>query len=121
MVIDILHEKLPSVESSSKKELSKANLQKMLGTMYKVDPATVILFGLKTVFGGGKTTGFALIYDDITALKKIEPVHRQVRHGLRPKVETSRKQKKERKNREKRIWGAKKHEAAAAKKDEKKK
>ena len=48
--------------------------------MYKVqDPVTVILFGFTTQFGGGKSTGFALIYDNVQALKKTEPKYRLVR------------------------------------------
>jgi len=111
MVVDVTHEKRPTP--------SKADLAKKLGNMYKIDPQTVILYGFKTRFGGGKSTGFALIYDDVTSLKKIEPPFRQIRHGFKTKVEVSRKQKKERKNREKKIRGAKKHDTAAAGKDKK--
>jgi len=99
--------------------LKKSELGEKIAKMYKVDPKTVILYGFKTRFGGGKSSGFALIYDDVITLKKIEPSHRQIRHGHKTKVEASRKQKKERRNREKRIRGAKKHDAAS-KKEEKK-
>lgn len=48
--------------------------------MFKVnDPQTIILFGFKTQFGGGKSTGFCLIYDNIQAAKKIEPKFRLAR------------------------------------------
>lgn len=52
----------------------------MIATTYKVqDPSTVFVFGFKTQFGGGKSTGFGLIYDNLAAAKKFEPKHRLVR------------------------------------------
>ena len=52
--------------------------------MYKVnDVAQVILFGFRTVFGGGKSTGFALIYDTVDDAKKFEPKYRLARVRLR--------------------------------------
>lgn len=45
--------------------------------MYDVrDQNQVFLFGFKTQFGGGKSTGFGLVYDSIDAAKKFEPKHR---------------------------------------------
>ena len=51
-------------------------------------PETTFLFGFKTAFGGGKSTGFALIYDSLDEAKKFEPKYRLVRvsswmrHGM---------------------------------------
>ena len=59
----------------------------------------MVLFGFRTQFGGGRSTGFGLIYDSVDAMKKFEPKHRLVRAGLVVKKESSRKQRKERKNR----------------------
>merc|ERR1711985_203967 len=42
--------------------------------------ATVI-FGMKTCFGGGKSTCFALAYDSVDAAKTHEPKHRLIRSG----------------------------------------
>jgi hypothetical protein len=39
-------------------------------------PETVFLFGFRTAFGGGKSTGFGLIYDSVEDAKKFEPKHR---------------------------------------------
>lgn len=36
-------------------------------------------FGLKTHFGGGRSTGFALIYDDEASQRKFEPKYRLIR------------------------------------------
>ncbi|KAL9250349.1 Small ribosomal subunit protein eS24y-like protein [Drosera capensis] len=52
---------------------------------------------------GGKSTGFGLIYDSVDSAKKYEPKYRLFRDGLDTKVEKSRKQLKERKNRAKKI------------------
>ena len=74
--------------------------------MYKVsDLNTIISFGFRTDFGGGKSTGFALIYDNVEDAKKFEPKYRLARIGLLKKKEGSRKQIKEKKNRAKKVWG----------------
>lgn len=46
------------------------------------DPTTVTLFGFRTHFGGGKSTGFCLIYDSVEDMKKFEPKFRLARAGL---------------------------------------
>ena len=79
--------------------------------MYDVsDNACVSLFGFRTQFGGGKSTGFGLIYDNIDAMKKFEPRYRLKRLGLweRPthfSGAENRKGIKEAKNRQKKIRG----------------
>ncbi|CAM6109093.1 unnamed protein product [Calypogeia fissa] len=59
-----------------------------------------------------------LIYDSLDFAKKYEPKYRLIKNGLASKVEKSRKQVKERKNRAKKLRGTKKNKAAgkAAKK-----
>ncbi|KAL0371296.1 UNVERIFIED_CONTAM: 40S ribosomal protein S24-1 [Sesamum angustifolium] len=79
------------------------------------------LMFLRTHFGGGKSTGFGLIYDSVENAKKYEPKYRLIRNGLDTKVEKSRKQMKERKNRAKKIRGVKKTKAGDAAKAGKKK
>lgn len=44
--------------------------------MYKTTPDVVFVFGFRTQFGGGKTTGFAMVYDSLDYAKKNEPKHR---------------------------------------------
>eukprot|EP00163_Fabomonas_tropica_P007509 TRINITY_DN1724_c0_g1_i1.p2 TRINITY_DN1724_c0_g1~~TRINITY_DN1724_c0_g1_i1.p2 ORF type:complete len:152 (-),score=54.82 TRINITY_DN1724_c0_g1_i1:379-786(-) len=98
MILDVIH---PGAANVSKKDL-----QEKVAKLYKVkDPAAVSLFGFKTAFGGGKSTGFCLIYDDVAAAKKFEPKYRQVRAGWIEAKETARKQRKERKNRAKKFRG----------------
>uniref|UniRef100_A0A8C0TRX7 40S ribosomal protein S24 n=1 Tax=Canis lupus familiaris TaxID=9615 RepID=A0A8C0TRX7_CANLF len=67
--------------------------------MYKTTPDVIFVFGFRTHFGGGKATGFGMIYDSLDYAKKNEPKHRLARHGLYEKKKTSRKHRKERKNR----------------------
>jgi small subunit ribosomal protein S24e len=48
--------------------------------MYKIkDKNTVFVFGFRSQYGGGKSTGFALIYDTIEDAKKFEPRYRLAR------------------------------------------
>ncbi|CAH0478668.1 unnamed protein product [Peronospora belbahrii] len=94
MVVEVIHPGRPNVP--------KAELQEKLAKMYKVkDPNTVFLYGFRTQFGGGKSSGFGLV-------------------GLVEKVETSRKQIKEAKNRAKKVRGVgrriARHKAAKANK-----
>eukprot|EP00126_Sphaerothecum_destruens_P002139 Sdes_comp15573_c0_seq1m4555 len=100
MVVDVIH--------PGKANVSKAELTEKLAKMYKADSGLVIPFGFRNAFGGGKSTGFALIYDNLESLKKFEPKFRQIRKGLLQKVEKSRKQLKEKKNRAKKVRGIKK-------------
>ena len=97
MIVDVVH--------PGKASVSRAELQETLSKMYKADASCVSVFGFRTAFGGGNSTGFALIYDNEDSFKKFEPKHRQVRNGLKAKVERSRKQIKEAKNRGKKVRG----------------
>ncbi|EDR14992.1 40S ribosomal protein S24, partial [Laccaria bicolor S238N-H82] len=104
-VVDVLHPSRPNV--------SRADLSEKLAALYKTNKERVVTFGLRTHFGGGRSTGFALIYDDEASQKKFEPKYRLVRSGLASKVEKpSRKLRKERKNRAKKFRGTKKVKAA---------
>ncbi|XP_055311876.1 40S ribosomal protein S24 [Sitodiplosis mosellana] len=106
MVCDVLHPGLSSV--------SKKDIREKLATMYKVTPDVVFVFGFRTNFGGGKSTGFALIYDTLDFAKKFEPKYRLARHGLYEKQKQTRKQRKERKNRMKKVRGTKKAKVGQA-------
>ena len=70
-IVDVLHPSRPPV--------SRADLSEKLAGIYKVDKARVVPFGFKTLFGGGRSTGFALIYESEDAQKKFEPKYRLVR------------------------------------------
>lgn len=106
MVCDVLH---PGLSSVSKKEI-----REKLAAMYKVTPDVVFVFGFRTNFGGGKSTGFALIYDTLDYAKKFEPKYRLQRHGLYERQKQTRKQRKERRNRMKKVRGTKKAKVGQA-------
>merc|ERR1712212_122838 len=109
MVVDVIH--------PGKATVSKVAIREKLAEMYKTTPDVIIAFGFKTQFGGGKTSGFALVYDTLDYCKKFEPRFRLVRHKLaEPVSKPSRKQRKERKNRQKKLRGTAKAKVAAGKK-----
>ncbi|KAI5200007.1 hypothetical protein E4T42_02296 [Aureobasidium subglaciale] len=109
MVVDVLHPNRPNV--------SKDELRAKLSELYKADKDQVSVFGFRTQYGGGKSTGFALIYDSNEAMKKFEPHYRLVRVGMATKIEkASRQQRKQRKNRMKTLTGTAKVKGAKAKK-----
>merc|ERR1711935_300451 len=97
MIVDVIH---PGRANVSKDELSE-----LLAGMYKADSKLTTLFGFRTKFGGGKSTGFCLIYDNQESMIKFEPKHRMIRKGVTEKKETSRKAMKEAKNKGKKIRG----------------
>eukprot|EP00612_Vaucheria_litorea_P004978 CAMPEP_0171463540 /NCGR_PEP_ID=MMETSP0945-20130129/7178_1 /TAXON_ID=109269 /ORGANISM="Vaucheria litorea, Strain CCMP2940" /LENGTH=123 /DNA_ID=CAMNT_0011990369 /DNA_START=84 /DNA_END=455 /DNA_ORIENTATION=- len=110
MIVDVIH--------PHRSIIPKVELSKTIASKYKCDVKRVVLFGFRTAFGGGRSTGFCLLYDSFNDLKKFEPKYRQARLGIVPKKETSRKQIKEAKNRNKKIFGsgvrAAKHKAKKA-------
>lgn len=94
----------------------KSELTEKLTKMYKVsDPSTIFLFGFSTHFGGGKSTGFGVIYDSLTAAKKFEPIYRLRRAGMAEAPTGSRKQRRERKNRALKLRGLEKAKALGKK------
>ena len=97
LFVDVIHPGRPTVP--------KSELQDLLAGMYKSDAKLTILFGFRTKFGGGKSTGFCLIYDNEESMLKFEPKYRMVRKGVIEKKETSRKAIKEAKNKRKKIRG----------------
>lgn len=74
MVIDVLH--------PGKATVPKTEIREKLAKMYKTTPDVIFVFGFRTHFGGGKTTGFGMIYDSLDYAKKNEPKHRLARVGI---------------------------------------
>lgn len=97
MVVDVIH---PGRANVAKEELSE-----LLAGMYKGDPKLTITFGFRTKFGGGKSTGFCLIYDNHESMMKFEPKYRMIRKGQMEKKEQSRKAMKEAKNKGLKVRG----------------
>ena len=71
MVVDVLH--------PGKSSVAKADIREKLAKMYGCTADRVFVFGFKTNFGGGKSTGFGLVYDTMDYAKKFEPKYRLVR------------------------------------------
>ena len=97
-VIEIVH---PGISTPSRKEITDK-----LSVMYKVkDSRCISIFGFKPQFGGGRTSGFGLIYENQEATKKFEPKYRLNRIGLAPKKGTNRREKKDMKLKAKKTRG----------------
>ncbi|XP_018423236.1 PREDICTED: 40S ribosomal protein S24-like isoform X2 [Nanorana parkeri] len=82
MVIGVLYPGKATVPKTVREKLAK---------MYNTTPDVIFVFGFKTHFGGGKTTGFGMIYNSVDYAKKNE------------RKKSSRKQRKERKDRMKKF------------------
>lgn len=67
-IVDAVHPNVPSVP--------KDKMREILAKKYKTDIKNISVFGFKTQFGGGRSTGFAFIYDNEEYLKKYEPKYR---------------------------------------------
>jgi len=106
MIVDVLH--------PGRASLPKTEIREKLAKLYKTTNDVVFCFGFKTAFGGGRSSGFALIYDSLDLAKKFEPKYRLQRHGLFERPKTTRKQRKERKNRMKKVRGTKKAKVGQA-------
>eukprot|EP01029_Cantina_marsupialis_P010396 TRINITY_DN236_c0_g1_i1.p2 TRINITY_DN236_c0_g1~~TRINITY_DN236_c0_g1_i1.p2 ORF type:complete len:135 (-),score=19.44 TRINITY_DN236_c0_g1_i1:97-501(-) len=111
MIVDVVH--------PNRANVSKEGIRSSLAKMYKVtDENTVFVYGMKTRFGGEKSTGFALIYDDVDSAKKFEPRYRLARQGLVERKQATRRANKKNKGTKLRTWGtgrrAAKHKAKRA-------
>jgi small subunit ribosomal protein S24e len=70
-VVDVLH--------PGRANVSKSEIKDKLASMYNVrDAQQIFVFGFRTQFGGGKSTGFGLIYDDLKSAQKFEPKYRYI-------------------------------------------
>merc|ERR1712126_608454 len=108
MIVDVLH--------PGKATVAKSDIREKLARMYKATADCIACYGFRTAFGGGKTTGFALIYDSLDFLKQYEPKHRLARLGLFKKERQPRKQRKEKKSRTKKVRGTAKAKIGTGKK-----
>jgi small subunit ribosomal protein S24e len=100
MVVDVFHARDAKVTKESIREIIKARFKK----------PHVVLIQVKKQFGGGRTKGYALVYDNEESLKKIETVRRQDREAkerLAPKDRKKSAKKKESRKTKK----VKKHQA----------
>merc|ERR1712182_71453 len=108
MILDVHHPGLATPDKEQLAEMLAEYLSKAKG--HKAKKEATVIFCTKTIFGGGKSTCFALVYDSVDAAKKHEPKHRLIRSGHveKPALNVARKQRKEKKNREKKFRGTRK-------------
>ena len=100
-VLDVYHPNAANVKG--------VHLKKLVANKFNCPSENVITFGFKTKFGGGKSSGFGLIYESMDALKKYESKVRLIRNGLLEKPKKKgRRLKKEDKNKNKKLFGVKK-------------
>lgn len=63
-VVELIHPESGSV--------SRAQVKEKLASMLKSKPECITVMGLKTKYGGGRSTGMALIYDSADLKKKYD-------------------------------------------------
>merc|ERR1711976_766613 len=109
-VLDVFH----TSEARAKKE----DIAAEVASKFRNDAENVVLFGFKTRFGGGRSTGFCLIYDNKDARKKYEPTFRLRRTKDAPEKDTTLtiKIKKELKVKRAKVRGVAKTKISAGKK-----
>jgi len=108
MVLEVLH--------PGQANVSKDKITELIAKKFKADPKNVVCFGFHTHFGGGRTTGFVLVYDNRDYLLKYEPKYRLRRLKiLEPKI-NNRKARKELRTKRKKVRGKEKSKIQAGKK-----
>ena len=97
-VVDIKH---PGEKAPTRDEIKDLVSQKL-----KANKELIVIFSLETKFGGGRTTGFGLIYDNADALKTIGPKHRLIKAGLAEKSKVTRRMRKNARKQKMKVWGS---------------
>merc|ERR1712107_562399 len=59
MIVEVIHPNMAAVK--------KDDIRVKLAQQYKASQERIIVFGMKHNFGGGRSSGFALIYDSLEA------------------------------------------------------
>ena len=104
MNIEIIH--------TSKVNCSKIQIKEKLAKMFKTDSQCIAVFGLKFKFGGGRSAGFAFVYESLDARKKNDQKMLLRRDKLYEKVKKhGRKALKEIKGRQNKLRGVAKARA----------
>eukprot|EP00178_Gracilaria_changii_P023126 TRINITY_DN69516_c0_g1_i1.p1 TRINITY_DN69516_c0_g1~~TRINITY_DN69516_c0_g1_i1.p1 ORF type:complete len:145 (-),score=23.10 TRINITY_DN69516_c0_g1_i1:28-462(-) len=120
MVVDAYH--------SASENVTKEQLREAIKNKFKKNH--IVLLTVKKLFGGGRTKGFALVYDNEEAMKKTETVRRldrEERERLAPKDRKKKKKKdgrkvrKIRKHQQEKKRGTKRRQEANLKRKQDKK
>ena len=110
LLLDIYHE--------GEANVSQKKLKDLVADKFRGEAKNIVVFGLRTAFGGNRTTGFALIYETQNYLVKYEPNYRLRRLAILPKRNPQRKPKKELKRKIKKSRGSEKRKVLATRKTE---
>ena len=113
MMIDIFH--------SGKNAPSNEQISVEISKKFKVDKNTVVVYGTKSKFGGGRTKSFCLIYDSFDLRKKLDTLPNQRMLGLKQKKTQIRKIRKSLRRRQNCVRGIEKSKVQAGSKKQKKK
>merc|ERR1711990_889487 len=105
LVVDLIHPGMANVPKDQIKE-------KLAKTM-KVKEEAITVFGLKNKYGGGRSTGFALIYENLDKKKKYDTKTALRREKFAGKRTPSRKAYKEIKGRQNKVKGTAKAKCTA--------
>ena len=102
------------VVSSDNVPITKKDVAAEVAKKWNVSQENVVIYGLQTKFGGGRTSGFGFVYNNKDSLSKFEPKLRKLRSGLIAKKAgiQSRRLKKETKNKLKKFRGKLKYASA---------
>ena len=85
---------------------TRDEIKDLVAKQLKANKDLIVIFSLETKFGGGHTTGFGLIYDNLDALKTIEPKHRLIKAGLAEKSKVTRRMRKNTRKQKVKVWGS---------------
>jgi small subunit ribosomal protein S24e len=86
LLLDVYHEGKPNV--------SRNDLRTLISTKYGWDAKNLVLYGFRTAFGGNRSSGFCLAYDNQQYLVKYEPNFRLRQLAILPKRNPKRKSEK---------------------------
>ena len=87
--IEIVHPEAATV--------ARKDLREKLAGSYSTPVDNVVIYGLKTSFGGGRSKAFACVYDSVADRRKFDARHNMVRDGLEDKERPNRKGRREKK------------------------
>ena len=97
-----------------KGSIPKGEIKAKLASMFKCSEECVSVFGVKSKFGGGRSSCFGLVYSNIDARKKFDMKKLLKRDKLEPPAPVKRKAKKEMKGRANKVRGTEKAKARGA-------
>ncbi|KAK8893319.1 ribosomal 40S subunit protein S24B [Tritrichomonas musculus] len=96
-VVDLKH---PGDKAPTRDEIKD-----LVSAQLKANKENIVIFQLKTLYGGGHTTGFGLIYDNKDSMLKIEPDHRLIKAHLKEKSKQTRRSRKNTRKQKMKVWG----------------